>query len=307
MPQWHATSGRWQLGLALSLVTTTLWGSLPVALKLLLATMSPLTLTWYRYVMAGALLTAVLMWRGPWPAASRFRGAVVLLAIAAVGFAGNNVLFLAGLDRVGPSAAQVVIQLAPVMLILAGVLIFHEPFAAGQWLGVAVLLGGMALFFHRGLAAAVSSPGVLLIVLAAACWAAYAVAQKQLQRALPSLAVLWVAYGGGTILLLPAVAPSEARGLDGLGWVLLAYVGVNGVVAYGSFAEAMSHWEVSRVSAVLATTPLFTPVFSELAAWMWPGRFAHEGLDWMQLAGGALVAGGSVLAVLGRGGGRRAA
>ena len=297
----HRITGRRKLGLMLALLTTTLWGSLPVALKTLLATMSPLSVTWYRYAISALLLTAFLRWRGGrLPIPPDLRKLAPLLAVAAIGFTGNNILFLAGLNRVGPSASQVVIQLAPVLLIVAGVVVFHEPFSFRQWLGVAVLLGGMALFFHRGVAAAIASPGVLLIVLAAALWAGYAMAQKQLLRNLPSLTVLWTAYVCGALFLLPVATPTQALRLDPFGWVVLAYCCLNGVIAYGSFAESMSHLEVSRVSAVLATTPLFTPIFSELAARQWPDRVAREGLDWLQLAGGLLVAAGSVLAALAR-------
>ena len=300
----HRSSGRWRLGLALSLVTATLWGSLPVALKSLLSTMSPLTVTWYRYAISAVLLTAVLRSRRGLPRAETLRGLIPLLAAVTIGFAGNNLLFASGLHLVGPSAAQVVIQLAPVVLIFGGVLVFHEPFSRAQRVGVAVLLSGMGMFFHRGLSVAIVSPGVLLIVVAAAFWAVYAMAQKQLLRTLPSLSALWVAYVSGTLLLLPAADPGQARGLDAAGWATLVYCCVNAVVAYGCFGEAMSHWEVSRVSAVVATTPLFTPMFSELAARVWPDRVPHEGLDWLQLAGGVLVAGGSVLAALARSGGK---
>ncbi len=293
-------TGRWQAGLALSLLTTMLWGSLPVALKSLLATMSPLTISWYRYVISTLILTAFLFARGQMPAAHRLWALKALLTGAVLSFAGNNVLFAAGLKYLGPSAAEVVIQLAPLLLIVAGVLFFHERFGLWQWIGVAGLLGGMALFFHRNLAASLVSPGVVLILVSSVLWTAYAMAQKQLLASLSSLAIVWAAYGCGALLLLPAAQPSQVSTLDGAGWVFLIYCGLNSVVAYGSFAEAMSHWEVSRVSAVLATTPLFTPVFAELAARLWPHRFAHEGLDWLQIAGGVLVAGGSILAALAR-------
>lgn len=292
------TSSRWQLGLAFSLLTTMLWGSLPVALKSVLGAMSPLTATWYRYVIATVILTVILRVRRSFPPAAQLRPLFWILAGGLVSFAGNNVLFAAGLQAVGPSAAEVVIQLAPLLLILAGVLLFHERFSPSQWLGVVILLGGMALFFHRNLAAALLSPGVLLIVVSSVLWTTYAMAQKRLLASLPTVAILWLAYGGGALLLLPAAAPLQVRALDSAGVAFLIYCGLNSLVAYGSFAEAMAHWEVSRVSAVLATTPLFTPVFAELAATLWPSRFAHEGLDWLQLAGGVLVAVGSIMAAL---------
>lgn len=291
--------GRWQLGLGLALLTTLLWGSLPIALKSLLDHLSPLTVTWYRYAISAVLLTAYLAARGGLPAMSRLRAHAPLLAVASLGFIGNNIFYLAGLNFVTPSAGQVVIQLAPVMLIGAGVFLFGEPFSRWQWLGVAVLLAGMLLFFYKSLAQ-VWSAGVLLIVMAATMWTAYAVAQKRLLADLPSLAIMCVAFLTGFVLVAPVASPGQVRGLDALGWVFLAYCSVNGLVGYGAFAEAMANWEVSRVSAVLATTPLFTPIFAECAARIWPGRIAHEGLDGLQLAGGAMVALGSIMTALSR-------
>jgi drug/metabolite transporter (DMT)-like permease len=288
------------VGFALALFTTMLWGTLPVAIKPLLASMSTLTITWYRYVIAAVLLTAFLRWRGKLPIPTDLRSMAPWLVGAVIGFAGNNLLFLAGLNYVGASAGEVVIQLAPIMLILAGILLLKEPFSLWQWLGIAVLLGGMAIFFYRDLAGAIASPGVLLIVLASVLWAAYAIFQKQLQRSLPPLSILWIMYVSGALLLLPFAEPGQVRALDTLGWVFLIYCALNILIAYTTFAQAMAHWEVSRVSAVVATTPLFTVIFSELAARLWPGRVAHEGLDWLQFAGGVLVAGGSIVAALAR-------
>lgn len=299
MADLHRTTGRWRLGLALTLLTTLLWGTLPVALKFLLGDMSPLTVTWFRYLVSVALLTGFLVLRGALPRPVDFRPHAPLLGLAALAFVGNNVFYLAGLRYVTPSVGQIVIQLAPVLLIAAGVAVFGEAFGWLQWCGFAVLVAGMLLFFHRNLAG-IFSAGVLLIVFAAALWTIYAMAQKQLMRSLTPFAIMWAAYLLGFILLAPAASPSQAASLDAAGWIVLAYCCLNGLIGYGSFAEAMSHWEMSRVSAVLATTPLYTPVFAELAARVWPGRFAHEGLDWLQLFGGALVALGSMLAALSR-------
>ena len=48
----HQTTGRWRLGLLLSLATVSMWGVLPIVLKLLLAHMDAATITWYRFLIA---------------------------------------------------------------------------------------------------------------------------------------------------------------------------------------------------------------------------------------------------------------
>ena len=52
--------------------------------------------------------------------------------------------------------------------------------------------------------------------------------------------------------------PAGLAGLDGLQLAMLGFCCANTLAAYGSFGEALYHWDLSRVSAVLATAPLFT-------------------------------------------------
>lgn len=51
----HISSGRWVYGLCLSLLTALLWGILPIKLKQVLQVMDPVTVTWFRLAVSGAL------------------------------------------------------------------------------------------------------------------------------------------------------------------------------------------------------------------------------------------------------------
>jgi drug/metabolite transporter (DMT)-like permease len=76
----HTTSGRWRLGVALSLGAVLMWGLLPIALSGLLEQMSALTITWYRFVVAGVVLVfPVLRSRGLSPVAGAGRSVVSLV------------------------------------------------------------------------------------------------------------------------------------------------------------------------------------------------------------------------------------
>ena len=79
------------------------------------------------------------------------RAALALLAVATLTLIGNYVLYLVALDHATPSVTQVVIQLAPLMLLVGGVLVFREPFGRAQWVGFAVLAAGLLLFFNERL------------------------------------------------------------------------------------------------------------------------------------------------------------
>ena len=52
----HQASGRWRRGLMLALVTAACWATLPVALKLTLEQVDPITLTWFRFVFAACVI-----------------------------------------------------------------------------------------------------------------------------------------------------------------------------------------------------------------------------------------------------------
>ena len=49
-----------KLGLALTLTTAACWGVLPIALKLALQGMDPVTITWYRFTVAALVLGTIL-------------------------------------------------------------------------------------------------------------------------------------------------------------------------------------------------------------------------------------------------------
>jgi drug/metabolite transporter (DMT)-like permease len=299
----HTTTGRWRFGLALTLITVAMWASLPIPLKVLLGAMDAWTITWLRFLVAALLLGAWLARRGRLPALHRMpRRAILLLAIAVLGLAGNYICYLLGLDHIAPAAAQVVIQLAPMFLLLGGLVVFRERFSALQWLGFAILTAGLLLFFHDRVGDLLQSGeyslGVALTVLAGALWAAYAMAQKQLLRALPSEAIMWTIYAVSVLLFLPAIDLAPVARLDGFHIAMLLFACLNTIVAYGCFAEALDHWEASRVSAVLAVTPLLTIAIVAWLARHAPGILPPEPVDALSVAGACIVVVGSGMSAL---------
>lgn len=302
----HQVSGRWKLGLVLTLSTVGLWATLPVALKISLEQMDAVTVTWFRFLFAAVLMTAWLLPRGSLRSLRGLeRGHWWLLGIATVGLIGNYVLYVIGLDYTTPANAQVIIQLAPLLMAMGGLLVFGERFSVGQWLGLLVLLGGLGLFFRDQLLVLGSSSRYLLgagvIVAAAVVWAIYALAQKQLLGRLGSPVIMLVIYAVASVLLLPWASPTQLMALDTKHWLILLYCALNTLAAYGAFAEALAHWEASRVSAVLALTPLLTFAAVAITHWLAPQMVAAEKIGAIGFAGALMVVAGSALtSLLGR-------
>ena len=215
----HRTSGRWRLGLGLTLATALFWATLPIALKIALEILDPITLTWFRFVVAMAFTAAWLGLRG------QLRGYTTLnrrqwwmLGAAAMLLLGNYVFYLLGVQHTTPANAQLLIQLAPLLMALGGIWVFGEEFRAAQWCGLGLLVAGMLLFFRDQLAAAQAAPGYLVgsawVVVGAVVWAAYALLQKQLLVRLGSMQILLLIYVAASIALLPFAHPSALLRLD---------------------------------------------------------------------------------------------
>ena len=306
----HRPTGRRALGLALAATTMLLWGVLPLALRAALGVLDPVTLTDFRFVASAAALGGILAARGALPRlAGLSRGALGLLVLATVGLACNYLGFLLGLDHTSPANAQVLIQLGPLLLAIGGIRLFRERFTGFQWLGAAALAAGLALFFRSQLAALGHDPGrylagVAWIGFAAVTWAIYGLAQKQLLRDLGSQAVMLCIYAGCAVLFAPGAHLGALASVPASAWPVLAFCAANTLVAYGAFAAALEHWDASRVSAVLALTPLATLACSSLAAAVAPDRFQAEHLSPASWLGAALVVAGSLATALARTGTR---
>jgi len=294
----------WKLGLSFTLLTVLMWGLLPLALKVILDVMDPITISWYRFSLSALI---ALLWYG------RQRGTALknllfsnsgpLTAVAVAGLLSNYLLYIWGLDHINPGAAQILIQLAPLLLLIGSVVLFKEAFSAVQWLGVATLVGGMLLFFHQRLTSIVLTSdaylaGIALIVAAAVTWACYGLAQKKLLVEHNPKDILFLICLCGTVALWPFSEVQTIRELDATELGVLVFCGLNTIIAYGSFGLAMSYWQSSRVSAVLPIAPLLTLLFTfGLNHWQL-ADIPAEPMDWLSSLGALLVVGGAAVAAL---------
>ena len=301
MKKLHQVSGKRRYGAGLAFTTALFWGVLPVVLKVLLEEIDAFTIVWFRFFGAAVILSFFIVRKYGIAPIFRIRGIVALLTvITIVGLGGNYVTYAIGVKYMSPGMAVVMIQVAPMMLLLGGLFIFRERFRPVQWIGLVLLLSGLVLFFHRRIGEIFSginnlSLGVAVIILSALLWTAYALSQKQLLRYFPSEIVMTRIYLGGMILFLPMAHPGRILELDPVRLGLLVFCAINTVIAYGCFSEALDHLEASRVGMVVAVTPLVTLGAAAAAAALFPEYLAPENLDFLSIAGAGLVVAGSML------------
>ena len=296
---------RSHLAFLLALLAALFWGLLPLALQIVAPVLDTYTITWCRFLVAAAVVGLYLARRGalpkPWELAPRLAR---LLPVAILGLTLNYTLFVVGVRLTSPATAQVVIQSANLFVLLGGLVVYRERFSRLQWLGALILIAGLLLFFNRRLPLMFGSArplglGVLLLIIGSLTWACYGLAQKRLLREWSSAQLLWVLYVGGALLLTPLAEPSQLRMLSGAQAGALLFCCANTLIAYGAYAEAMQLGEVTRVSATVAISPLFTALASVLAAgWLLPLPSTEIPNAWTWI-GVAAVVGGSALCALG--------
>ncbi len=294
----------WRLGLGYSLITVLMWGLLPIALKGVLQDMDPVTITWYRFAVS-TLLTFI--WYGHRSATALKtlleRPYRLLTITAIIGLLGNYLLYMFGLSIITPEATQVVIQLAPLLLLIGSVVIFKEPFSSVQWLGVIGFSLGLLLFFHHRFSTFSSMDGsyflgLLLVVFASIAWALYGLTQKQLLKTVSTNDLLFLIYIVGTLFFLPFSEPQQIMQLDTTKLALLVFACLNTLIAYGSFGLAMTHWQAARVSATITMVPLLTAVLMLALDRIYPDFIEAEPIDWLSWLGAFMVVAGSIVAAL---------
>jgi drug/metabolite transporter (DMT)-like permease len=302
MPQ---QSRHWRLAFSLAILAAVCWGLLPIALRVALQGMDPLTITWYRFTTAAVLLGTYLVIKGRLPKLYKQSTFVIMLMAAAiVGLTINYALFVIGVQLTTPAIAETVIQLSNAFLLLGGVVFFKDSFGAVRWSGFAMLFGGQLLFFNRHLpllfaGGSTTGLGVLLLVVGALSWAGYGLAQKRLMFTLDAPQTLLCLYIGGALLLSVFAHPVNLNALNLRQVLALIFCCLNTVVAYGAFSESLRLWEVSRVGATVATAPLFTLLGAAATARWAQTLSTPENLNTLAVLGAVCVVAGSAMCALG--------
>lgn len=300
----HNPTIRHAAGFFLSLIAAMLWGMLPVALKELLAGMDAITIVWYRFFVAGAVLFAWLAFHRKLPQPFKQTAQIKwFLLFAAIGLCINYFLFSFSLNFVNGETSEAVIQLTTLFLILGGVIVYKEPFFAVQKFGTVLIMLGLLLFFNDRLSGLLNlenreTIGVIIVVFAAITWTVYALLQKQLLNSFSSVQILFLIYMFSIVVLVPFISPASLFQLTEVQVYLLLFCCLNTIVAYGCFAEALNCWDASKVSAVLALAPLFTIGSLKLVVYLQPDYAFSDRLSMLSLLGALLLVVGSVLTAL---------
>lgn len=282
--------GRVYAGLILTML---FWGSAFATSKMIVLDVPPEVGAVLRFGLGAALMMAVLFRRSARPIPARSSWGRIA-AVGLVGVTAFNTLFFRGLSFAPASdAAMIIPTLSPVFTAAAGMLFFGEPVKRNRMSGLLLSLAGAVLFFWGVIGntggQAARAQGDLLLIGAAASWAAYSISSRRLLERIGSLpATAWTMLVGSAVLFLissPKLAEVPWGSLSLTFWLVLAYLAVfPTVIAYILWMEG-----IRAIGAGSATSFMFLAPVTGLAI---AAVLLSERPTPLQYAGGALMIAG---------------
>ncbi|GLR15138.1 permease [Chitinimonas prasina] len=232
-----------------------------------------------RFVIAGALLAVLMLLRRErWP---RGKLALGLLAMGAVGYAGQAFSYFTALRYASASLTALLLYTFPVIVTLIAAVWLHEPLTRRKV--VALLLASAGLALTVGDALSGSPVGIAFGLGAALIYSVYiAVGTKLTPQAgaLPSATV--VMLGGALTFLLVSLWQAPVMPRSPLGWAAIAAIGVMcSVLAALAFFAGLARVGASEAAMLSTFEPVVTVV---LAACL-----LGERLSVSQCLGGAVI------------------
>lgn len=277
------------------------WAVLAIALKYALHTFSSGTIVWIRMLLAfGFLLVYFSLYRREWLkilAAPPWLGLLSGVLIAC-----NYFGFMKGIELTTASNAQIMIQLAPMSFALLSIFLFREFPTPIQWLGMFTALTGFGFFYWDQLLVTVSGverfqEGNLWLLFAAGTWTGFALLQKKLLKNYAPQQFNLLIYLVSAILLMPTAELGETSRIDLGNGLLLGFLALNTVVAYGALSEALTRIPASHVSMIISVNPLLTIFIMTILTRMEVEWIAGEPIQWRGFLGALLVVIGVILTV----------
>jgi drug/metabolite transporter (DMT)-like permease len=274
-----------------------LWGSVYLAIRLVIEDVAPFQAMAQRFLIAGLLLAGVVVLRRS-PRALRVTRrellTLVLTGVLLLGL-GNGLQALAQVKGVPSGIAALIIACVPAWAVLVRFVTGDRP-SAVTWLGVAVGFSGVVLLvlLGRGTGGAIPIVGVVLCVGSSLAWTVGGFLQGVLR--LPRDLLTVAAYQqlvAAVCSAALAAAMGERFSIDysARGWFALAYLVLAcSIVAFLAFAWLLTHVPLS----LTATHAYVNPVVAVFLGWLVLG----EPIGLPVLVGGGVVVGAVVLIVL---------
>lgn len=270
-----------------------IWSGNNVVNRLAVGVLFPLEIGFYRWLLAGLVLTPFLalpLWRCRDQVRPHLAHIVVLGLLGMVAY--QTLAYYAATLTTATNLG-IILSLMPLMALGLSMALLGAPLTRGALLGTVISLVGVVLVVSGGHPRALLDQGVnlgdLLMIVATFAYAIYGVLFKRWQPPLPTLVLLYLQVLVAIVFQLPLFLASPHHGLNPVGVRLIAYAGLAAsVVAPILWMVAITRIGPSRVTLFFNLVPVFTAL---IAAWL-----LGERITGALFLGGALTLAGVILA-----------
>src|SRR5262245_24957433 len=280
-------------GYLLAAAAAVLWGFSGVVTKYLLRRqMRPDELLVFRTSLATAILIVWLGLKSPQLLKVRRGDLLSLILLGMVGLALNQGFYYLSLTMISVGCSLLLQYLAPVHLMIYGVLSKTERVTGGKIAAAFTAICGCALMVlgQQGGIARISLAGVMCAIGSGLCFAFYTAYGKQVLRSYDPRTMITYTFLTSAVVWLTIRPPWKIdwAGISFSMWAFFIYLaGVATILPFALYSASLRHLEASRSSL----TSMLEPVIAASVAWLWLG----EKMEPMQIAGGAAVVGGVLL------------
>ncbi len=264
------------------------WGSIYVVTKVALYDIPLFTFSFLRYFLAAIVLGTVWFFKKDRKLPSKQSW----IYIAGMGLFGMTLyfsFFSYSMKMTTATAGAIIHSFTTMMVAIFAAFFLKEKLNKNEKIGLLIATVGVILVTYFTKVEESDAKNALLgniaMLIAIACWAAYTVVSKKLQKE-DALSVTFFSMLIGSLFLLPFAIyelPSfQIQEVSTLSWTMVLYSGIiSCALCNFLYHQSLRKLSASQVGAFLTLDPLIGIIFAVI--------FLHEQIVFVQIAGGLLI------------------
>jgi len=268
------------------------WAGAFIAGKLSVEEFPPVSLTFFRFLIASAVIFVILAVKER-DISIKKEDLPIFLALGVIGMIGYHILFFMALKYTSPVNAALIGAINPLVTTIFSVIFLKEKIRIVNILAIMVSLSGVVLIVTNGsldfFADMKFNVGDMLMLVAVVCWAAYAIISKRALARYSPIKVTSYAFLVCTVMLLPFLpleSPMQFLPQTTIGgWTSVVYMAIFASVG-GYLIQQMSIKKMGPSKTSLYVN--LVPVFSMVLAFFILG----EAISAVKVAAASLIIGG---------------
>lgn len=300
MPK-NNNQGSRKLAIIALIVVSALWGVASPVIKVTLNYIPPISFLMIRFLIASIILYFLVDWKKGYLKYLGKKGLLYALLLGVLGSTVNLGLIFWGINLTSSIEATIIYSMAPILIILGGVIFLKEKIQTHEFLGLLIALLGFGLIIIRpllfeGSKVIINFEGNILVLLSTIAWTAYALLSKNVFNhdktgtKYSPVFITFITFFAGAVSLLPfgiheilTTPIFWVKATPGILYMAIAST----VIAYTLYEFGVKKIEVSETAVFQYLQPLFTIPIAIM--------FIEEKFSFIYLVGGILVAAGVFL------------